>query len=74
MYTNQITCVPGDYYVALLRREGHEVHVFEKSNRRIVVIKLQCPYSKEAVYNSYDSELEKKKLFCPKILTQREVE
>jgi hypothetical protein len=66
MDTNRITCVPWNCYVAFFRMQGNEVRVFAKSGRHIVVIKLRCPYGGEAVYDAYDSELENKKLFCPK--------
>jgi hypothetical protein len=74
MGINWRTRVPCDYYVKFLEMQGNTVYVFEKPDRRIVAVKPLFQYRKEAVYDVFDTELEKKGQFGPRTLTQREVE
>ncbi|MDR1528512.1 MAG: hypothetical protein LBS22_02930 [Puniceicoccales bacterium] len=67
------SAIPNDQYVGVLRDKGFEVYVFQKKGRRMVAIKF--PYGEgEAIYDTYDSELEDHGSFPLKTLTQRNVE
>ncbi|MDR2628714.1 MAG: hypothetical protein LBC30_01850 [Puniceicoccales bacterium] len=74
-----ISFIPNDNYVKMLRNNGFEVHVFQRGEkqgeRRIVAIKF--PYTEggdEVIYDTYDSKLEDNGLFPLVTLKQRDVE
>jgi hypothetical protein len=74
MGINWRTRVPDDSDVAFFEMQSNTLQVFETPDRRIVAVKSLFPYSREAVHNVSDTELEKIGLFGPKTLTQRKVE
>jgi uncharacterized protein (DUF1330 family) len=67
----KISVIANNQYVSFLIEKGCETHVFQNSNRRVVVIKF--PYQ-EDIYEVYESTLGKNRIFCLTSMTQREIE